>query len=126
MGCATTQDIPTDDRTRTYDVPKDDLITASVDAFTAEGYTIEDLDRETGLVTTGEQSNSTMAAAFVGDQSKSMQAMVREAADGTRLTLTITWERENAFGQSSSQSIGKDAAMELYEEWFKKVEAQLE
>ena len=127
FGCATTQDIARENRTRSFDFPKDEVITASVNAFTEEGDTIASIDRQTGLVTTETQSNSTMAAAFVGDQSRSVQAMVQEQGENqSTLLLTIKLERENAFGQTSSQSLGKDAAMELYEKWFKRIEAQLE
>jgi hypothetical protein len=127
LGCATTQDIARENRTRTFDSPKDEVVTAAVDAFTEEGYAIASIDRQSGLVTTETQSNSTMAAAFVGDKSRSVQAMVGEKGENqSSLLLTIKLERENAFGQTSSQSLGKDAAMQLYEDWFKKIEAQLE
>lgn len=126
LGCATTQDIAKDNRTRTFDHPKDKVITAAVDAFTGEGYSIESIDRPTGIVNTGTKSNSTMAAAFVGDKSRSVQARVQEISENqSSILLTIKLESENAFGQSNAQSIGKDAALELYNEWFKKIEQEL-
>lgn len=126
LGCATTQDIAKENRTQTFDYPKDKVITATVDAFTAEGYSIESIDRPTGIVNTGTKSNSTMAAAFVGDKSRSVQARVQEANENqSTLLLTIKLETENAFGQSNSQSIGRDAARELYNEWFKRIEQEL-
>lgn len=125
-GCATTQSIPTEDRSRTYEVPKDTVITAVVETFTAEGYPIETIDRETGMVITGEKSNSTMKAAFVGNKNRSLQAMVREAGAGrSRLVLTLTYESENAFGGSSAQSVGKSAAVEMYDQWFQRIESNL-
>jgi hypothetical protein len=126
LGCATTQDIAKENRTRTFDYPKDKVITAAVDAFTAEGYAIESIDRPTGIVNTGTKSNSTMAAAFVGDKSRSVQARVQEVNENqSSLLLTIKLETENAFGQSNAQSIGKNAALELYNEWFKRIEQEL-
>ena len=126
LGCATTQDIAKENRTQIFDYPKDKVITAAVDAFTSEGYAIESIDRPTGIVNTETQSTSTMAAAFVGDKSRSVQARVQEVNESqSSLLLTIKLETENAFGQSNSQSIGKDAALELYNEWFKRIEQQL-
>ena len=124
-GCATTQTISMKHRTRTYDVTKEDLISATVNAFTAEGYPIKSIDRKTGFVRTRKKSNSTMEAAFVGNKSRSIQAMVRDQGEQTKITLTLVYEAENAFGQSSAQSVGKNAAIDLYKEWFKRIEQRI-
>jgi len=52
LGCSSTQDIPKSKRTRALDAPAGDVVTATVEAVTAEGYTVESVDREAGLVTT--------------------------------------------------------------------------
>ena len=125
-GCATTQSIPTSDRSKVYDSPRDSVITAVVNAVTEEGYSIETLDRETGMVMTGTKSNSTLAAAFVGNKDRSLQARVTsQSASRSRLLLTLVLESENAFGASSAQSMPASDAKALYDEWFKKIEAQL-
>jgi hypothetical protein len=55
-----------------------------------------------------------------------VQARVQEISENqSSILLTIKLESENAFGQSNAQSIGKDAALELYNEWFKKIEQEL-
>ena len=125
-GCATTQSIPVENRSRTYSASEDEAITAVVDAATEEGYPIETIDRQTGMVVTGRKSNSTVAAAFVGNQSRKLQAQVDSVGSGSRVVLTLVYESENAFGQSSAQSVGKSAAVDMYDEWFALIEKQLE
>ena len=101
-------------------------MTAAVNAFSEEGYTIETLDRATGIVSTEAQSNSSMQAAFIGSQSRKLQAMVRENPDGgSTLTLTLVWESQNAFGASTAQAVDADSAREMYEEWFGRIDAEL-
>ena len=102
------------------------IITATVDAFSAEGYTIKSIDRKTGFVRTGKKSNATMKAAFVGDKSRSIQAMIKQKSDSqSELTLTLVWKSENVFGQSNAQSTSKSAAIDMYKEWFTRIESKL-
>jgi hypothetical protein len=118
FGCATAQSLPVDQRSRTYEVTQDAGITAFVDAVTAEGYTVEMIDRESGLVKTSPKSSGAMQTALAGKTSRQIQARVRDTSEGARVTLTFVWEKQNAYGQSSSMPIGQDAAKKMYQKWL--------
>jgi len=125
-GCASTQSIPASERSRTYTPAKDTVITAVVETFTNQGYTIETIDRATGIVSTGRKSNPSLEAALVGDLSRKVQARVTSSEDGgSKVVLTLVYQRENAFGNRQAQSVGKSAAMDMYDELFSLIESRL-
>lgn len=125
-GCATTQSLPVEDRARTYDAPKDTVITAVANTFIGEGFTIASIDREVGIVTTGRKSSSEIKSALIGQMERQLQANVRSVDNGTRLALTLVYESENAFGGTEARSLDKGTAIDMYEEWFAKIEKRLQ
>jgi len=100
-------------------------VTATVEAVTAEGYTVESVDREAGLVTTAPKSNSAMAAALGGATTTRIQAIVREAEGRSRLTLTISYMQSRGAAQDVPMGIPKDDALGRYETWFSRIEKRL-
>lgn len=125
LGCSSTQDIPKSKRTRALDAPAGDVVTATDEAVTAEGYTVESVDREAGLVTTAPKSNSVMAAALGGATTTRIQALVREAEGRSRLTLTISYMQSRGAAQDVPMGIPKDDALGRYETWFSRIEKRL-
>jgi len=126
-GCATTQSIPTEDRSRTYDAPKDTVVTAVANTFIGEGFTIASIDREVGIVTTGTRSSNEIKSALIGQMERQLQANVRSVDSSTsRLVLTLVYERENAFGGTEARSFDEETAIDMYEDWFVKIEKRLQ
>jgi uncharacterized lipoprotein len=124
-GCSSPSSIPKEKRTKTfYDASKDEVVSAVVSVFTAEGYTIKNIDRKSGLVTTEPKSAGAIQEALAGGTNRQIQALVREGASGTKLTLTITWMMEQGYGQETPMATGEGAAEEMYKKWFKKIAKQ--
>lgn len=124
-GCATTKSISQSQRTQVYEAPYDQVFKAAVQAFSQEGYSIEQASGETGVINTGYTTNSTLAAAFVGNSRTKLNAVVSEAGSTrTEVMLNITAQKKSAFQGWQAQSMSKSKAQEMYDKWFKRIGGQ--
>lgn len=124
-GCATTKSISQNQRTQVYDAPYEQVFKAAVQAFSQEGYSIEQADSETGVINTGYTTNSTLAAAFVGNSRTKLNAVVSEAGSTrTEIMLNITAQKKSAFQGWQAQSMSKSKAQGMYDEWFTRIGSQ--
>lgn len=124
-GCATTKSINQSQRTQVYEAPYEQVFKAAVQAFSQEGYSIEQADSETGVINTGYTTNSTLAAAFIGNSRTKLNAVIsKEDSTRTEIMLNITAQKKSAFQGWQAQSMSKSKAQGMYEKWFKRIRSQ--
>ena len=126
-GCATLASIPAGDRTRLYPCLKQQAFSAGLATLVNGGYQIQVADEGSGVITSGERTNSDLAAAFVGRQSFRIGLTVSEvASDSVRVTLMLTAQESNLFGAKSETTMTKGRALDQYEKVFTAFESHLE
>ncbi|MFB6247683.1 MAG: hypothetical protein ABEL97_03850 [Salinibacter sp.] len=119
-GCATTQGLPVEDRRRTFDAPTDTVVSAVVATLTNEGYSIDQLDRAAGLVTTDTRKTFGVLS---GLDRTSVTAQVDGRGEGARVTLTISTRQEGGLMPGSRMT--EDQAQEAYDQLFASIAEQL-
>lgn len=122
-GCATTQSIPVETRTRTYDANFDQVFDAVVAAFAVDGYAVTDANRDSGIINTDERVRLGMRL-FQGNRTK-VTALVQDSDAGTTVVLNLSTSSANEEGGAAVSLMPKSAAREFYRELFGKIEAQL-
>jgi len=125
VGCATTEGLPVEDRRRAFEVERDSLISAVVTTLSEEGYQIDELDRQTGLIATDTRKTFGYLS---GLDRTSVTGRVRSTggqsgAPRSRLTLTISTEQEGGI-MPGSRMTGSQAR-EIYDNLFRSIEANL-
>jgi len=119
-GCATTTSIPADQRTRTYDAPKDEVFSAVVMSFTEYGFGIQRSNQSGGLITTSYKTSSALQAALTGQSRLRYNAVVRGDSSRSRVRLTIT-AQEKSLGGWQAMSMTSGDAEGMYEKAFKAI-----
>ena len=122
-GCATTQSIPVESRTRMYDASFDQVFDAVVAALTIEGYAVTDANRDSGIINTDARVRLGLRL-FQGNRTK-VSALIRDTDDGTTVILNLSSTSANEEGGESVAVMPKSAAREFYRELFSKIEAEL-
>jgi hypothetical protein len=126
LGCATTEGLPVEDRRRTFDVEKDSVISAVVSVLTEEGYRIDELDRQAGLIITDTRKTFGYLS---GLDRTSVTGRVQDtggqpSGPTAQLTLTISTEQEGGI-MPGSRMRGSEAR-EVYDKLFRSIEAKLD
>jgi len=119
-GCATTKSIPADQRTRTYDAPKDEVFSAVVMSFTEYGFGIQRSNQSGGLITTSYKTSSGLQAALTGQSRLRYNAVVRGDSSRSRVRLTITAQERSLAGWQA-MSMTRGDAEGMYEKAFKAI-----
>ena len=122
-GCATTQSISVETRTRIYDADFDPVFDAVVAALAIDGYAVTEADRDNGIINTDERVRVGLRI-FQGNRTK-VTALVRTSDDGTTVVLNLSSTEANDEGGESVSIMPKGVAREFYRELFAKIEAQL-
>ena len=127
-GCATTQSIPIEDRSRTYDVAYDVAFDAVVTALAEEGYAIEEANQDQGIINTDFLVGSALDAFWLDGATRiKVNALIRDSDAGTRIVLNIALQdAEDAITGNinfTSRSLTSRRAREYYERLFMHVEA---
>lgn len=122
-GCATTQSLSVESRTRTYDADFNQVFDAVIAALAVDGYAVTDASRESGLINTDERVRLGLRL-FEGNRTK-VTALVRDVSDGTEVVLNLSTTLANEEGGEEIQVMPASAAREFYRELFAKIEAQL-
>jgi len=120
-GCATTTSIPADQRTRTYDAPKNEVFSAVVASFTEYGFGIQRSNQSGGIITTSYKTSSGLQAALTGQSRLRYNAVVRGDSSRSRVRLTIT-AQEKSLGGWQAMSMTSGDVEEMYEKAFKAIE----
>jgi uncharacterized lipoprotein len=119
-GCATTTSIPADQRTRTYDAPKNEVFSAVVASFTEYGFGIQRSNKSGGIITTSYKTSSGLQAALTGQSRLRYNAVVRGDSSRSRVRLTIT-AQEKSLGGWQAMSMTSGDAEGMYEKAFKAI-----
>jgi len=119
-GCATTTSIPADQRTRTYDAPKNEVFSAVVASFTEYGFGIQRSNQSGGIITTSYKTSSGLQAALTGQSRLRYNAVVRGDSSQSRVRLTIT-AQEKSLGGWQAMSMTSGDAEGMYEKAFKAI-----
>jgi len=120
VGCATTTSIPADQRTRTYDAPKNEVFSAVVMSFTEYGFGIQRSNQSGGIITTSYKTSSGLQAALTGQSRLRYNAVVRGDSSQSRVRLTITAQEKSLAGWQAMSMTSGDAE-EMYEKAFKAI-----
>jgi len=118
FGCATTQSIPAEQRSRIYNRAFKDTFRSVVQALNERGYSIEQADSDTGIINTDFKSASTLEAFLTGDSRTKINAIIADQNNGTKVTLTIKAEKKGALTGWESQSMTKKQAKNMYNDVF--------
>jgi len=119
-GCATTTSIPADQRTRTYDAPKNEVFSAVVASFTEYGFGIQRSNQSGGIITTSYKTSSGLQAALTGQSRLRYNAVVRGDSSRSRVRLTITAQEKSLAGWQAMSMTSGDAEG-MYEKAFKAI-----
>lgn len=115
VGCTTTQNISVKDRTEVVYAPKSEVVDATVDAFTSNGYMLASVRKDAGLVSTKYK---------VDVMRKKLQAVVDSVGENrTRIRLTLDYQYVGQYGYSSVSMASVNR--EFYTGWFKRIESKL-
>jgi uncharacterized lipoprotein len=120
-GCATTTSIPADQRTRTYDAPKNEVFSAVVSSFTEYGFGIQRSNQSGGIITTSYKTSSGLQAALTGQSRLRYNAVIRGDSSQSRVRLTITAQEKSLAGWQAMSMTSGDAEG-MYEKAFKAIE----
>jgi len=119
-GCATTTSIPADQRTRTYDAPKNEVFSAVVASFTEYGFGIQRSNQSGGIITTSYKTSSGLQAALTGQSRLRYNAVIRGDSSQSRVRLTITAQEKSLAGWQAMSMTSGDAE-EMYQKAFKAI-----
>ena len=122
-GCATTQSLSVESRTRTYDIDFDQVFDAVIAALAVDGYAVTDADRDNGIINTDERVGLGLRL-FEGNRTK-VTALVRDVSNGTAVVLNLSSTSANEDGGEAIQIMPASAAREFYRELFAKIATQL-
>jgi len=121
-GCASSGMVPEAKRTKTFDAPKDQVVTAVVRAVSAEGYAVETTDRRAGLVVTEKRQGTALGGAMGSGVYSRVRGMVRETGTGTRLTLNVEYFR----GLGADTPVPANGDPQDYQKWFSRIKQQIQ
>jgi len=114
-GCKTTQNISKEHRSKVYYVEKDKLVDTVLDELSEQGYMIEKVDRELGLVSTKPK---------MGAIRKTFQARVKELSEEkSELILTLNYQYQDGYSYSSFPMTS--ANRDFYSRWFRRIDSSL-
>jgi len=123
VGCATTQTLNVQKRTRVYNADYVTVFKAAVDFCNANAFPIIMVDKDLGILNTGFKENDGVSKFFVGDKRTSFSLSIRECTDGTTVIAIISCEEKTLFGGWSQQTGLSSDAEALYESLFDKIES---
>ena len=122
-GCATTQSVSVESRTRTYDVGYDQVFDAVIAALTVDGYAVTDADRENGIINTDARERVGLRI-FQGTRTK-VTALVRDGESVTTVVLNLATATTTDEGGVDVSIMPAGVARDFYRELFAKIEGQL-
>jgi len=102
-------------RTDTLQASYDQTFTAILDAYSARGFGVEEVNKEVGLARSGYKQSGNVVGAKARSQLSARVSRVDSAR--TRVQLTFTAERETLNGWRAA-SVTQERANELYREAF--------
>ncbi|MCY3487206.1 MAG: hypothetical protein OXH34_02095 [Bacteroidetes bacterium] len=120
-GCATTQSLPVEDRSRTYDLDYDFVFDATVQMLAEQGFAIIDAEKDEGIINTDFRLESSFLSFLSGGPTRlKVSALVSNAPNGTRVLLNFDLQdvEDDVRGVYSSRSLTPRAARRYYRDFF--------
>ncbi len=102
-------------RTDTLQASYDQTFTAILDAYSARGFGVEEVNKDVGLARSGYKQSGNIVGSKARSQLSARVSRVDSAR--TRVQLTFTAERETLNGWRAA-SVSQERANELYQEAF--------
>lgn len=128
-GCVTTQSLPVEDRSRTYDLDYDLVFDATVQALAEQGFAVIDAEKDEGIINTDYLAPSDrFASFFFGDTRMKVTALISEAPNGTRALLNFELQDVNVDINSpdyTPRNLSPRAARRYYREFFDLLDSYL-
>ena len=129
VGCVTTQSLPVEDRSRTYDLDYDFVFDATVQMLAERGFAIIDAEKDEGIINTDYRAQDAFLSSLLGSARLKVSALVSDAPDGTRVLLNFDLQDVDqsveSGGAYNSRSITPRAARRYYREFFDSLEDYL-
>lgn len=125
MGCATTQSIPIEYRSRTYDVAYDVAFDAVVLALAEQGYAIEEANKDQGIISTDFLLEESFLGFLAGPSRVKVNGLVRDSQAGVRVMLTIAVQDSDLDGPGgnySTRNLTTRQARDYYDNLFMHIE----
>lgn len=132
VGCVTTQSLPVEDRSRTYDLDNDLVFDATVQALNEQGFAINDAEKDEGIINTDYWSPRNRLVPFLpGTTRMKVSVLISEVPNGTQALINIDAIKEETLAidgllaSTSSRKMSPDAARRYYQEFFDSLEDYL-
>ncbi|MCY3593778.1 MAG: hypothetical protein OXH01_00865 [Bacteroidetes bacterium] len=127
IGCVTTQSLPAEDRSRTYDLDYDFVFDATVQMLAEQGFAIIDAEKDEGIINTDYRAEGSFLSFLSGPTRLKVSALVSDAPNGTRVLLNFDLQDvdDDARGVYNSRSLTPRAARRYYREFFGSLEDYL-
>ncbi len=118
----TAQSVPTPTRTDTLEASYDRAFTAVLDAYSAKGFGVDEVNKDVGLAKSGFKQSGNI----VGSKARSQFSARISRLDSTRtkVQLTATAQRETMGGWNAA-SMTEERARKLYANAFSTIKEQL-
>ncbi len=123
-GCATTQNLPVEDRSRTYDLDYDFVFDATVQMLAEQGFAIIDAEKDEGIINTDyrlERSSFLRFLTSASDHTRmKVTALVSDAPNGTRVLLNFDLQDMDSDvpGVYAATTLTPRAARRYYRDFF--------
>ncbi|MCY4672899.1 MAG: hypothetical protein OXD43_03885 [Bacteroidetes bacterium] len=129
-GCATTQSLPSEDRSRVYNLEYDLVFDATVQALAEEGFAIIDAEKDEGIINTDYRAESALFSFLYGGPTRlKVSALVSQADNGIHVLLNFDLQDANPSIESgnlyNSRSMSPRRARRYYQELFGEIEERL-
>ena len=129
-GCATTQSLPSEDRSRVYNLEYDLVFDAAVQALAEEGFAIIDAEKDEGIINTDYRAESALFSFLSGGPTRlKVSALVSQADNGIHVLLNFDLQDANPSVESgnlyNSRSMSPRRARRYYQELFGEIEERL-
>lgn len=129
-GCVTTQSLPVEDRSRTYDLDYDLVFDSAVQMLAERGFAIIDAEKDEGIINTDYRAEGEFLSFLTGSTRLKVSALVSDAPGGTRVLLNFDLQDVDVSGDVSgvynSRSLTPRAARGYYRDFFEALDAYLE
>lgn len=129
-GCATTQSLPAEDRSRIYQLDYDFVFDATVQALAEEGFAIIDAEKDEGIINTDYRAESALFSFLSGGPTRlKVSALISNADNGTHVLLNFDLQDADPSLDSSNlysaRSLSPRRARRYYQEFFGAIEDRL-
>ncbi len=129
-GCATTQSLPSEDRSRVYNLEYDLVFDATVQALAEEGFAVIDAEKDEGIINTDYRAEGAFFSFLTGGPTRlKVSALVSQADNGIHVLLNFDLQDANPSVESgnlyNARSMSPRRARRYYQELFGEIEERL-